>query len=235
VIETATAARPLRGRQVPDYLLGALLGLLIGVGAAAVRETLVPTVVGHAALARALGAPILADLPMPPDRCGRKDVAIAARHVELAALAGAVTRVEVMSLERDVDVSRFLEYLDDELTTPVVQGGASLLGTQRRPIWQGGRSEGLGRIDRRPMSGPGAEERRTGLVVIVPDVIRLTALEPARNLLSITGWPLLGVVVFRRANRYLPPRVPRNRKPTDDALASRFTTPVKQHGNGAGA
>jgi hypothetical protein len=235
VIETATAARTLPGRQVPDYLLGSQLGLLVGVGAAAVRETLVPTVVGHAALARALGAPILADLPMPPDRCGRKDVAIAARHVELAALAGAVTRVEVMSLERDVDVSRFLEYLDDELTTPVVHGGASLLGTQRRPIWQGGRSEGLGRIDRRPMTGPGAQERRTGLVVIVPDVVRLTALEPARNLLSITGWPLLGVVVFRRANRYLPPRLPKNRKPTDEAMATRFTTPVKQHGNGAGA
>jgi hypothetical protein len=220
---------------VPDYLLGGLLGLIIGVGSAGVRETLVPTVVGHAALARTLGAPVLADLPEPPDRCGRKDVAIAARHVELAALAGDVTRVEVMSLERDLDVSRFLEYLDDELTTPLVHGGASLVGTQRRPVWQAGRPEGLGRIDRRPASGPGAEERRTGLVVIVPDVVRLTALEPARNLLSITGWPLLGVVVFRRVNRYLPPRLPRNHKPPDDAEEAPFATQVMQHGNGAGA
>jgi hypothetical protein len=236
VIEAATSARPLPGRQLPDYLLGGLLGLILGVGAAAARETLVPTVVGHAALARALGAPILADLPEPPDRCGRKDVALAARHVELAGLAGGVTRVEVMSLDRDVDVSRFLEYLDDELTTPIVHGVTPLLSTRSAPV--GRRPEGLGRTDRRPAAGPGGSERHTGLVVIVPDVVRQTALEPARNLLSITGWPLLGVVVFRRTNRYLPPRIPRiprNRKPPDDAMATRISTPVRQHGNGAGA
>ena len=233
VTDPATSARPLPGRQVPDYLLGGLLGLIVGVAAAAGRETVVPTVVGHAALARAAGAPVLADLPGPPDRCGRKDVAVAARHVELAAVAAGVARVEVMSLERAVDVSRFLEYLEDELVSAVVHGVDPLLRPGRPAAVRGGRSDA--RAQRRSASGAGGDERGTGLVVVVPDVIRLAALEPARNLLSITGWPLLGVVVFRRANRYLPPRVPKDRTPPDNAAHSRFAPAVRQHGNGAGA
>ena len=229
VIDPATMAEPLPGRQVPDYLLGALLGLIVGVALAAVRETLAPTVVGHAALARALGAPILADLPEPPDRCKRKDVAVAARHVELAAVAAGVHRVEMMSLERVVDVSRLLEFLDDELTAAVVHGVDPVLRPGRRPP---GRSDVGGRADGRSVSSS-IGDGRTGLVVVVPDVVRLADLEPARNLVSITGWPLLGAIVFPRTARYLPPRLPKDRKPTEDVVPPRLSEPMVQQGNGA--
>jgi hypothetical protein len=231
VIDPATAAEPLPGRQVPDYLLGALLGLIVGVALAAGRETLVPTVVGHAALARALDAPILADLPEPPDRCTRKDVAVAARHVELAAVAAGVHRVEMMSLERVVDVSRLLEFLDDELTSAVVHGVDPVLRSARRPP---GLSDVGGRADGRSGSSSNGDGR-TGLVVVVPDVVRLADLEPARNLVSITGWPLLGAIVFPRTSRYLPPRVPRDRTPPDEVVPPRLTPPMAQKGNGASA
>ena len=231
VIDPATKAEPLPGRLVPDYLLGALLGLIVGVALAAVRETLVPTVVGHAALARALGAPILADLPQPPDRCRRKDVAVAARHVELAAVAAGVRRVEMMSLERVVDVSRLLEFLDDELTSAVVHGMDPVLRPGRRSP---GLSDVGGRADGRSVSSS-IGDGRTGLVVVVPDVVRLADLEPARNLVSITGWPLLGAIVFPRTPRYLPPRHPRDRKPSEDVAPPRLTQPMVQQGNGASA
>jgi hypothetical protein len=179
VIDPATAASAVAGRLVPDYLLGGLLGLLIGIGLAAAREALVPTLVGHAALARALGAPVLADLPGPPQRCQRKDITATARHVELAALAAEVVRVEVISLDETVDISGFVALLDHELTSAAVHR-ADLLAVAGR--------------------------RGTGLVVIAPDVVHRTSLDPARNLMHITGWPLLGVVVFRPDGRSLLPR-----------------------------
>jgi hypothetical protein len=232
VIDPATSARPLPGRRLPDLLLGGLLGLIAGMAAAAGRESVAPTVVGHAALARALGAPVLADLPQPPDRCTRKDVAVAARHVELAAAGSGVARIELMSLEPAVDTRRFTEYLDDELTSELVHGMELLSQSGRPATTRSGWADSATRTDRRISSNGGSDERRTGLVVIVPDAVRLSALEPVRNLLSITGWPLVGIVVFRRNGRYLPPRVPKNREPAD--RPARLPEPLRQ-GNGASA
>jgi hypothetical protein len=151
--------------------------------------------------------------------------------VELAAMAAGVHRVEMMSLERVVDVSRLLEFLDDELTSAVVHGVEPVLRPSQRPP---GLSDVKGRADGRAVSSSNGDGR-TGLVVVVPDVVRLADLEPARNLVSITGWPLLGAIVFPRTARYLPPRVPRDPKPPEDVVPTQLTQPKVKQGKGASA
>ena len=200
VIERATSADAVPGRMVPDYVLGALLGLIIGVGVAATKEMLAPTVAGQAALARALGAPVLADLPAPPEQCGRIEVAAAARHVELAALAGGVDRVEVMCLDAAVDLEGFVDLLDAEQSEAEVREADLVVPAGGRFVPGSAASRFAARAGRGP-SSRGADARSIGLVVVTPRVVRLTGLQPVQNLLTITSWPLLGVVVYRPAHR----------------------------------
>jgi hypothetical protein len=78
-------------------VLGGLLGLIIGVGLAALSELIRPTVVGGDALARQFGVPVLGTLRT--SRAGivdDRDVAAAAGHVRLAARAAGVRRVELV-------------------------------------------------------------------------------------------------------------------------------------------
>lgn len=178
------------GRMVTDLSIGALLGLVVGIGVAACLEMLRPSIVGRDAIARSVGAPVLAELPTPPDRWGTPDLAEAAMHIQLAMVAAGVTRVELMTLDRHVDLPAVTAMLEPALG-PVAVG----LGIELR----GGRPTRDERDTRRSEPAPvaGGDGRgRAGLVLVTPSVVRLSDLSKAGDFVAFSGWPLLGLVVY---------------------------------------
>ena len=97
VAEATPPLQPDSSGRLQYMVLGGLLGLIIGVGLAALSELIRPTVVGGDALARQFGVPVLGSLRT--SRAGivdDRDVAAAAGHVRLAARAAGVRRVELL-------------------------------------------------------------------------------------------------------------------------------------------
>ena len=192
-------AQRLPGRRLPDLVLGGLLGLLLGVGAAALVESLRPTLVGRTAIARGTEAPVLAELVGPPQRRGNRhgwvaaDVAEAAMHVELVAVAAGVQQVRLMALDRQVDLSNLVQILGDSLKTATVQQADMPTARRRRP----GARAGLEPEAVQPEGDGG----RIGLVLVAPTVLKLADLDPVKDFLTISGWPLLGVIVYQPLRR----------------------------------
>jgi capsular polysaccharide biosynthesis protein len=192
-------AQQLPGRRLPDLVLGGLLGLLLGVGAAAMVESLRPTLVGRTAIARGTEAPVLAELVGPPQRRGHRhgwvaaDVAEAAMHVELVAVAAGVQQVRLMALDRQVDLSNLVQILGDSLKTATVQQADMPTARRRRP---GARAE----LEPEALQSEG-EGGRIGLVLVAPTVLKLADLDPVKDFLTISGWPLLGVIVYQSPRR----------------------------------
>ena len=192
-------AQQLPGRRLPDLVLGGLLGLLLGVGAAAMVESLRPTLVGRTAIARGTEAPVLAELVGPPQRRGHRhgwvaaDVAEAAMHVELVAVAAGVQQVRLMALDRQVDLSNLVQILGDSLKTATVQQADMPTARRRRP---GARAE----LEPEALQSEG-EGGRIGLVLVAPTVLKLADLDPVKDFLTISGWPLLGVIVYQAPRR----------------------------------
>jgi capsular polysaccharide biosynthesis protein len=192
-------AQQLPGRRLPDLVLGGLLGLLLGVGAAALVESLRPTLVGRTAIARGTEAPVLAELVGPPQRRGHRhgwvaaDVAEAAMHVELVAVAAGVQQVRLMALDRQVDLSNLVQILGDSLKTATVQQADMPTARRRRP----GSRAGLEPEALQPEGDGG----RIGLVLVAPTVLKLAELDPVKDFLTISGWPLLGVIVYQPLRR----------------------------------
>jgi uncharacterized protein involved in exopolysaccharide biosynthesis len=200
VLDAATPpAVKLPGRRIPDLVLGGLLGLLLGVGIAATIESLRPTLVGRTAIARGLDAPVLAELAGPPQRRGQRhgwmaaDVAEAAMHVELVAAAAGIQQVRLMALDRQVDLSSLVQTLGEPLKTVAVQQTEMPTARRRRP---GSRTS-----QELELAGPQETDSRIGLVLVTPAVLKLADLDPVKDFLTISGWPLLGVIVYQPLRR----------------------------------
>jgi capsular polysaccharide biosynthesis protein len=194
------------GRRLPDLVLGALLGLLVGVGIAAMLESLRPTLVGRTAIARGIEAPVLAELAGPPEHRAHRhgwdpaDVAEAAMHVELVAVAAGVRQVQLMALDRQADISNLVQVLGDSLKTATVQQADTPVARRRRP----------GSKPARDLDVPQNGDRRIGLVLVAPSVVKLADLDPVKEFLAISGWPLLGVIVYQPLRRKLGARTEQN-------------------------
>lgn len=69
VIDPATApTRPDPSGRGQNLALGALLGLVLGIGLAAILETFRPSIIGRRALSGAFGVPVLGELHFKPER-----------------------------------------------------------------------------------------------------------------------------------------------------------------------
>jgi capsular polysaccharide biosynthesis protein len=194
VLDRANSAPTVPRRLVADYLLGALLGLVLGLAAAAARETFSPSVVGPAALARALGAPVLAHPRGGRNGLSAAEAEVAARHLELAAAAAGVVRIEVMTLSADRAEAVLVDAVADQLCSATA-GPAEPVGQADHQLSRSGARElpaGMAAEMRRDRSGDSP-----GLVAVSPDVVRLADLAAVQNMTTLTGWPLLGVVVLR--------------------------------------
>jgi capsular polysaccharide biosynthesis protein len=199
--------------MIPAVALGALLALIVGVGLAALLEILRPTIVGSTALARSLDSPVLGSLTSILERNSNPGTASSVVRVRLAARAAGVDRVELVDAAGDMDLRNLARSLSDAMTP--TRGDATpddaliALGADR-PSSRVDRPEhdAMSLMDlpvRVLVRSFDAEEAATsggsattGLVVVAPNVLSYGRLEEVRNLLATVGWPLLGVITYRR-------------------------------------
>ena len=177
VVDAARAPdQPEPSRLPLDAALGALLGLVVGVAAAAAIEALRPTVVGARAVARTLGAPVLGEATIGdgdwsvPQSQGWRRLALAVRSADVGALelVGSTSPAELEALAGDL----------------------------RRHVAAWGRG-GRTRVQILSASGggmPAGNGQRSGVVLVAGDRMKLDELVAMAELVSLSGKPLLGVV-----------------------------------------
>jgi capsular polysaccharide biosynthesis protein len=199
------------GRLLPDIALAMVLGLFLGIGTAAGAEALRPTVVGRGAISRETSAPALGALPAPPDRLlPTADVTAVASRLEMAASAARVDRVELIGLDPRQDLSDVVDLFRTSLrlvpapawsSVPVGAGEAP-----ERPGWTQASQSTEPTLVLGPGEDPGVPSGnghvRTGLALIGPEKVKKRDLDAVRDLVSITGLPVLGVVVYRPAGPF---------------------------------
>jgi uncharacterized protein involved in exopolysaccharide biosynthesis len=166
-----------------DLALGALLGLILGVGAAAFIEAFRPTVVGGDALAKEFGVPLLGTLPGPPDDGHIEPGDIPAR-VGVAARAAALKKVALVPVGPQIDVGPLAERLQAARSprSSTKNAGAAVI----RPFDP---AQGM-------QNGSG-----DGLVLVAPSTVKKADAMEAGHLLTISRLPLLGLITYGRPRR----------------------------------
>jgi capsular polysaccharide biosynthesis protein len=181
--------------RLPYMILGGLLGLILGVGLAALAETISPTVVGGDALARELDVPLLGTLRAGLyEADGRQDLTAVAVRVQLAAATAGVDDVGLLAATPGADLRGFANRL--RATRAAEAGGA-----------RGGIRESIpnraSAVQIRPFSlaSPLSLDERgaTGLVLVSPRVLKKAAVAEIDNLLRVTAMPLLGLITYGSA------------------------------------
>jgi capsular polysaccharide biosynthesis protein len=107
---------PQPSRLLQDIALCMLLGFVVGVGIAATIETVAPTLVGAEAVAREVGAPLLAELPRANGKSTAFQRKLADNHVRLAAgfaRKGAIELADLGPVTMFTDVSLVASRLSD--------------------------------------------------------------------------------------------------------------------------
>jgi capsular polysaccharide biosynthesis protein len=198
VVESAEVPLKMDPSRLPlNLALGGLLGLVLGVGVAGVLESLRPTIVGPRALARAAGAPMLGVLDHQPDSHESRDVAIVATRLQLAAAVAEVDTVALITVGMSFDLQAFLDSLHKALAAAFLKGARE----PRRLVIE---SFNLAVLD-------GDYRAGLGLMLVAPTVLPKSELDAVGDVLSITGWPLLGVIAYRSR----PPRRSRREQETE--------------------
>lgn len=173
---------------LPYLVLGALLGLVLGVGAAGLLETIRPTLVGGDALARALETPLLGSLRSEPNEHDADALRRITPRLFVAAEVAGVGTVNLLATDPDVDLSRLANGLE--------AAPADAFGPPRSPrdTHSGLRIRPFNLRDSSP-EVPGG----VGLVVVSPTALKRTQLMDVSHLLNVASLPLLGLVTYSRS------------------------------------
>lgn len=172
-----TGSTPVPVGWPPRIALGALAGLLVGLGAAGLREAHRPVLRGPRDLAEAMGT-----VPLPPVDRTRPERA----RDDIRPLCGALTvrlqahgsrRVHLVPLTESAREAS--EWLADALAGPLRQGalGTVVAAPLDRPVTLG--------------------SRPAAVIVIRPGGVAEHVVEDAQRLLADLGWPVVGVIRVR--------------------------------------
>ena len=197
---------------LPDVILGALLGLILGVGVAGVIETFRPTLVGAEALAREFRAPLLGTLAgQPDDGEALQDATAIAMRLRLAAGAASVRGIGLVPIGPHVSVEPLAERLEAVSSQEASVAAAQPQLAERVEAAIGGRpwKVATGTLTAsaphplfvRPFEAQTASLSNgggTGLVLVVPSTVKKTELAEAGHLLAVSGFPLLGLITYAR-------------------------------------
>jgi capsular polysaccharide biosynthesis protein len=188
IIDAASpVSAPEPSGRLPDAALALVLGVILGIGAAAALESLHPTLVGRGPLSRELDAPVLGELRRGPRPAPPTGGASLQTLLRLAAKSARVQTVELIVVDGVADARAI----------------ADLLRADDLP-------------DLRPVddsTDPSSGTSSRGAILLVPRQVRKSALEPAEDLLAISGWPLLGIVICRLRSGTLVSRFRRTEQP----------------------
>jgi hypothetical protein len=196
IISPATAPRePDPSKRLPDIALGALLGLILGAGLAALVEALRPTLVGGEALARELDTPLIGTMTGSTQADRIEDVVAVMGRLQLAARAKGVENIGLVAAQRGLDLDDLAKRMD-----AVWFDGAVLTSLVGARGVEAGAEAG-------PPSGTSARVRPfnaqqlalsngggTGLVLVSPPTLKKTELDDVMHLLRMSPAPLVGVI-----------------------------------------
>jgi uncharacterized protein involved in exopolysaccharide biosynthesis len=209
-------------RFLADVVLGALLGLILGLGVAGIIETFRPTLVGGDALAREFRAPLLGKLTQGPDEWeALQDTTGIGMRLRLAAEAAALRKVGLVSIGPQVNVGPLAERLEaaspeedselgvaePELAEPVEAavsgrprrvGTGTLTGARARPA-----------VSVRPFDVQNASLNNGsagGLILVLPTTVKKSEVMEAGHLLTVSRLPLLGLITYPRRRTVRGPR-----------------------------
>ena len=180
------AASPLKAdpSEIPQLIgLSLLIGLVLGVGAAATVEALRPSVVGSESVAVALGVLPLGSLPKGK-RNRQRAISAAAERILLAGDGAGTRAVEVIAPAGSGELGPLVSKLDWDLRALRL----------RRPVRAGQRDVGA---NVSPFNAV-ASDPSAGVVVVAPDVVRKAALDDLSALLKILKKPVLGAITYKR-------------------------------------
>jgi capsular polysaccharide biosynthesis protein len=189
IISPATApAKPESTGRMAYLILGALVGLALGLGLAGMIETLRPTLVGSETLATELNAALLGKLQDDPSATTSANIGA---RLRLAAEAAGVGNVALLATGADVDL--------DTVTTSL---RASASGRAPHQNGTPAASSGLHEPAKlriapfEPMDPPFNNGRRSGLVLVSPTALKKTELADVSHLLKASNLPLLGLITY---------------------------------------
>lgn len=190
IISAATpSAKPEASHTMVYLVLGALVGLILGMGAAGFLETLRPTLVGSDMLAGELDAALLGTLTSGVSAAAPTD--IGARLV-LAAEAAQVGNVALFAAGPDLNLDRLAESLSSSTSSSATARGAHTNGNGSA----NGRARPL-RIERFKAEHPPVNNgARSGIVLVSPTALRKTELREIAHLLKMSQLPLLGLITY---------------------------------------
>ena len=198
---------------IPAAAIGLLLGLVAGVGVAATLEILSPTMVGSSALAQSLESPVLGSLKRRPNKSIGPEIQSIVARIRLAARAAGVDSIELVDATAKTDLHSLALSLSEaidprnhdedavETRVPIRSGRST---TSSDPLDHDAmafmdlpvRVQVKSFVEEEAATSSGSAAR--GLVVIAPKVMKHRRVEDVRNLLATVGWPVLGVITYRR-------------------------------------
>jgi capsular polysaccharide biosynthesis protein len=198
VLDKAVSAVSIHGRALIDALLGGVLGLVLGIAIAAVREMARPSLVGAGAISRAIGAPLLGEMSAPPDTWTLAALPDAGTYIELAADAQNVQETRFAALEPDGRHRGKVRMLEGPLSR-LRFGWSRLSQPLAAPVDDDQSAELASALAPGVPSAAdpdGDAAPRTGLVVAIPRVLKASDVDVVTNFIWISGWSLLGVIVY---------------------------------------
>jgi capsular polysaccharide biosynthesis protein len=205
-----TSADP--SRLLADLVLGALVGLIVGIGGAALLEFVRPTITGGRALAGAFNAPLLGTLSEPENEWDPAATDTAAR-LALAADAAGVTTISLLAVGPPVDLGTITTRLqhaamsaamsEEEQTFARTAEGQTVQSPWTPTTARAGRGVQVAALHPSELSlkslGEASLAARggelTGIAVVSPMTLSKREASEAVNLLRRTSLPLVGVIV----------------------------------------
>ena len=144
--------------------------------------------VGAAAISRAVGTPLLGEMSTPPDSWTLASLPDASSYIELAADSRQVQEVRFAVLDPNGRRRAGMRMLEGPLHR--LRFNRSRTANQPAEVAPNGHFAVLNpaSVDESPP--------RTGLVVAIPSVLKVADVNAVTNFVWISGWTLLGVIVF---------------------------------------
>jgi capsular polysaccharide biosynthesis protein len=217
VISRATLPRDAdASRRVPDLMLGLLLGLILGIGAAALIETFKPTLHGAEMLAREFGTSYLGTIPATAGEeeadLGTEPITLVLR---LAAEGAGVRSVNLLAAVRDPGLTAAAANLeaavngiagpDADPSAPVAAGGTEPYRPRKRERYEPPEASPLPLRVRTfgidfPASRNGAP---SGVVLVAPQSLPRSRVLEVKHLLSVMPVPVLGLISYGSGSRWM--------------------------------
>jgi capsular polysaccharide biosynthesis protein len=203
ISSASTPSHPDSSRALPDMILAALLGLVIGVGLAGLLETVRPTLVGRDALAREFDTPVLGTMPGDPDSDeALEEASRIAMRLKLAAGITGARSVGLLAAGPPVDLTQLAQSLE-ALPAETEPALAGTIDSSRTTMVEATHDTGHPSLMIRPLpeklstNGGGV----SAVVLVAPTALKKSEIIDTNHFLKATRLPVLGLITYRSPRR----------------------------------